>query len=348
MKADIADFAPEAKKEYRTAVCHHDCIANQVQESHAADLRGRTVAERRGAQEANLISFIHPLDRIPDILHKFVRVFERVLADILQPALEHGADGDQARIVVTDAFRQCHIPHFSFRLKYEKDAQGNPTGKGKWRHSKLQGPQLQLIMRHLDLSKFLEGRALDATRLLWALLDRINVMLRVPVGHELYPESPEHYRELAVDFVRLWTLIGGSGVTAYMHDDVDHIPDMLRRHGTIFQYSTSEIERLHKEENRILEHHTMGLKDIMECMIDIMQHSIRMNAALRYHSYRTHRDYVMVKRQAASTGTGWKLRSDTLELLGGSAYRELIDRLDREVKKKRKEREDLVDPSAKR
>ncbi len=117
----------------------------------------------------------------------------------------------------------------------------------RWEHSSLSATECRIILQGLDLKTTgcYSGALLILMEILWALQNSMVTALHVPTTDDRYM-SPQRYTEVARLFGQLFVTVMDSNFTPYMHDNVDHVGDMLERHGTIFQFDTQIPELKHK------------------------------------------------------------------------------------------------------
>ena len=98
------------------------------QESHAADLAGRSREDKRGARFTNILLDIVTIHQIIiDVMHDCYRCTEPLLFEILALGLDDTTESAAARQTITTQFRKT-VSSFRFSLQAVKDRKTQVRG----------------------------------------------------------------------------------------------------------------------------------------------------------------------------------------------------------------------------
>lgn len=179
-----------------------------------------------------------------NLLFAGYRCGEPLVFDLIRPALEKGAAGDRARVLVKTEFERAGVI-MNFTLKSHMDPKTNRESFTEWQYERLSATTVRMIIEKVKLDRFYSDVKLEAYELLWAMLSRLTVALHSPCSSDLYL-PPAEFGSLAKQYAKLYQFITDSSPGAYVHDNAVHIPEYLEKYGSIFQFNTSVPELMHK------------------------------------------------------------------------------------------------------
>lgn len=191
------------------------------------------------------------------------------------------------------------------------------SGDPVWVYTKLNGVDLRLIQHRLELSDVYSGTTLLCMQLLWAKFDRLMVALHVPANHPAYL-NPDAFHTVAATFCNLYLHLMPASLSVYIHDLCHHVPDFLRVHGTIYQFSTCMGELHHAKQNFVYRNHTMRQMDPAKALRRIMEADCIADFAgvnkIGCPPARSYEGTTRVLRRNKVDGS-WALRADTQPVL---------------------------------
>ena len=170
---------------------------------------------------------------------------EPLVFDLFRRGLFEDAEGERVRHVVEEEFHRVGVRSFKFYEYTHKNAHTGQPEFTEWRCSRLSATELRQVLTNANIALFYPaGPILKGVSLTWNLLNRMLVALHSEIDDDLYLEAAE-FRRIAIVYARLFVTLFDRNIGAYVHDNVDHVPDFLAKYGTIFQFGTSIPEFIH-------------------------------------------------------------------------------------------------------
>lgn len=183
---------------------------------------------------------------IPDVLHLFLRICD-ILINLLITELRRLDGLEKAKIQKLDRTKVANIKNYekflnetckvAFHFSVDKD-----TKKLKWRD--LTGPEKLKVFTLINIPElFPNVPSCHAVQNLWKEFMEIHKKLRSHTA--LKDEEVDEFKCKVEDWLKNFlSVYQTKNVTPYIHLLVCHIPEFLKRYGTIASFSQQGVERL--------------------------------------------------------------------------------------------------------